>query len=129
MKTCRSPQRGIRIPRRRIREQFLLTYELKGCQKATDFLTEYYGVRRMKIILNGRKTGNGNTACYFKNKTYFTKRGLNKRTVLHELYHHLVDTKGLELSETMEEKDANSYAREFLKLSTSSRFPTRKLNL
>lgn len=106
----------IRIPRKKVRERFLLIYELKGCQKATDFLTEYYGVRRMKIILNGRKKGNGNTACYYENKAYFTKRGLNKRTALHELYHHLVDTEGLELSETMEEKDANSYARDFLKL-------------
>jgi hypothetical protein len=116
----------IRIPRKKVRERFLLIYELEGCQKATDFLTECYGVRRMKIVPNGRKVGNGDSACYIENKAYFTKRGLNKRTVLHELYHHLVDTKGLELSETMEEKDANSYAREFLKLSTSSRFLTRK---
>jgi len=116
MKTPRSPKRGIRIPRKKIREQFLLTYELKGCQKAIDFLTEYYGVRRMKIILNGRKTGNGNTACYYENKAYFTKRGLNKRTVLHELYHHLVYANGLEIPKTKEERAANSYARDFLSL-------------
>jgi hypothetical protein len=36
----------VRVPRKRIRERFLLTYELKGCQRATDFLTEYNGVRR-----------------------------------------------------------------------------------
>jgi len=83
----------IRIPRKRIREKFHLTYELKGCQKAVDFLTEYYGVRRMRIILNGRKVGNRDDACYFENKAYFTKRGLKKRTVLHELYHHLVTLK------------------------------------
>jgi hypothetical protein len=51
----------IRIPSKRVREEFLITYELEGCQKATDFLTEYYGVRRMKIVLNGRKVGNGCT--------------------------------------------------------------------
>jgi hypothetical protein len=55
----------IRIPRKKVRERFLLIYELEGCQKATDFLTEYYGIRRMKIVLNGRKVGNGDSACYF----------------------------------------------------------------
>jgi hypothetical protein len=33
-----------------MREKFLIAYELKGCQRA---LTEYYGVRRMIIILDG----------------------------------------------------------------------------
>jgi hypothetical protein len=105
----------IRIPPKRIREKFLLIYELEGCQKAVDFLTEYYGVKRMRIILNGRKVGNGDRACYFENKAYFTKRGLMKRTVLHELYHHLVEMKGLELPERIEEKQANRYASEFVK--------------
>ena len=105
----------IRIPRKKIREQFLLIYKLKGCQKALDFLTEYYSVKRMRIILNGRKVGKGYEAYYLKNKAYFTKRGLNKRIALHELYHHLVDAKGLELSETREEKNANSYASGFLR--------------
>jgi hypothetical protein len=45
----------VKVPPRRIREKFLIVYELEGCQKAVNFLTEYYGVRRMKIILNGRK--------------------------------------------------------------------------
>jgi hypothetical protein len=105
----------IRVPPKRIRERFLIIYELKGCQKATDFLTEYYGVRRMKIVLNGRKVGNGDRACYFENKAYFTKRGLKRRTVLHELYHHLAYSKGMEKPERIEEKEANSYAKEFLK--------------
>jgi hypothetical protein len=30
------------IPSKRVIEKFLLTYELKGCQKAVNFLTEYY---------------------------------------------------------------------------------------
>jgi hypothetical protein len=107
----------IRVPRKRIREKFHLTYELKGCQKAVDFLTEYYGVRRMRIILNGRKVGNGDRACYFESKAYFTKRGLKKRTVLHEFYHHLVKIKRLELPERIEEKQANGYASEFVKKS------------
>jgi len=104
----------IRVPPKRIREKFLIAYELQGCQKAVDFLTEYYGVRRMRIILNGRKVGNGYTAYYFENKAYFTKRGLKKRTVLHEFYHHLVKMKGLELPEQIEERQANNYAKRLL---------------
>jgi len=84
----------IRIPHKRIREKFILKYDLEGCQKAVNFLTQYYSVRRMKIILNGKKVGNGYIAYYFENKAYFTKRGLKKRTALHELYHHLVKMKG-----------------------------------
>jgi hypothetical protein len=39
------------IPSKRVIEKFLLIYELEGYQKAVDFLTEYYGIRRMKIVL------------------------------------------------------------------------------
>jgi hypothetical protein len=104
----------IRIPAKRVRERFLIVYELEGCQKAVDLLTEHYGVRRMKITLDGRKVGNGNIAIYFQNKAYFSKRGLKKRTVLHELYHHLAYVSGLDVSKTKEERAANSYARDFL---------------
>jgi hypothetical protein len=69
----------------------------------------------MRIILNGRKVGNGDSACYFESKAYFTKRGLNKRTVLHELYHHLVYSEGIEKANRVEEKEANGFAREILR--------------
>jgi hypothetical protein len=105
----------IRVPSKKVRERFLLIYELEGCQKAVDFLTRYYGVRKMRIILNGRKVGDGDIAVYFQNKAYFTKRGLKKRTVLHEIYHHLVDANGLDISKRIEEKAANRYARDFLR--------------
>jgi hypothetical protein len=104
----------IRLPSRKIREKFLLIYELEGCQKAVDFLTEYYGVRRMKIILDGRKVGKGCVAAYFENRAYFAKKGLTKRTVLHELYHHLVYVGDLEMSRRSEEREANSFARNSL---------------
>ena len=55
--------------------------------------------------------GNGDVAVYFENKAYFTKRGLTKRTTLHELYHHLVYANGLDMPKRTEEKAANSYAR------------------
>jgi len=75
---------------------------------------KYSGVKRMKTKLNGRKVGNRCFASYFQNRAYFTKRGLTKRTVLHELYHHLASVNGLESSKRREEKDANSYVRGFL---------------
>jgi hypothetical protein len=68
----------------------------------------------MKIILDGRKVGNGDIAVYFQNRAYFTKRGLTKRIVLHELYHHLAYANGLDVSETKEEREASSYAKSFL---------------
>ena len=104
----------IRIPSRKIRERFLLIYELEGCQKGVDFLTKYYGVRRMKIKLNGRKVGNKWVASYFQNRAYFSKRGLTKRTVLHELYHHLVYVDSLDIPKAKVEKAANHYARDFV---------------
>ena len=104
----------IRIPSKRVTERFLLIYELEGCQKGIDYLTEYYGIRRMRIVLDGKKVGNGDIAVYFENKAYFTKKGLNKRTVLHELYHHLVYVNGLDLPKTREERAANGYAKDFL---------------
>jgi hypothetical protein len=104
----------MRLPSGRIREKFLLVYELEGCQKAVDFLTGYYGVRRMRIILDGRRVGNGNIASYFENKAYFTKRGLTKRTVLHELYYHLAYINDVEIPERIEERAANRFARVFL---------------
>jgi hypothetical protein len=72
----------------------------------------------MKIKLNGRKVGNGDIAVYFENKAYFMKRGLTKRTVLHELYHHLVYAKDFNLPEKTEERVANDYARDFLSKSS-----------
>jgi hypothetical protein len=106
----------IRVPPKRIREKFLITYELHGCQKAINYLTEYYGVRKMKLILDGKRVGKGYSGYYLKNKAYFTKRGLTKRIILHELYHHLIDAKGLEMPIRKEEREANNYTIGFLKL-------------
>jgi hypothetical protein len=105
---------NIRLPPKRTREKFHIIYELEGCRKAIDFLTEYYSVGRMEIILNGRKVGNHYYACYVKDKAYFKKRGLRKKTVLHEFYHHLVKEKGIELADRLEERQAISYAIQFL---------------
>ena len=75
----------IKIPPKKLREEFRLIYELKGCQKAINFLTDYYKVKKMKIVLNGRKVGNKDVACYSENKAYFTKRSLRKLIILHEV--------------------------------------------
>jgi hypothetical protein len=106
------------IPSKRVVEEFSLTYELKGCQKAVNVLTRYYGIRRMKIVVDGRKVGNGDEACYYENKAYFTKKGLNKRNVLHELYHHLAYVNDWDVSEGKEERQANRYARKVLRKTT-----------
>jgi hypothetical protein len=111
----------IRVPSRKMRERFFLVYELEGCQKAVNFLTEYYGIRRMRIILDGRKVGNGDIAVYSENKAYFTKRGLTKRTVLHELYHHLIYVNDLDMTGTREETAANSYSKAFMSRHSISR--------
>lgn len=85
-------------------ENFFLAYELEGCQKAVNLLTECYGVRKMKIILDGRKVINGYLCDYFEDIACFTEKGLKKRNVLHELHHHIVENKGLEFSEKSNQK-------------------------
>ena len=69
----------------------------------------------MKIELNGKKVGKNCVAYYFENKATFKKEGLNRKTVLHELYHHLVASKGFQKTERVEEKESNFYSRTFLK--------------
>jgi hypothetical protein len=57
--------------------------------------------------------GNGDIAVYFESKVYFTKKGLTKRTIMHEFYHHLVEAEGLQMPLRIEEKEANAFSREF----------------
>ena len=102
------------IPSRKVCEEFYLTYELKGAQKAVDVLSRYYGIRRMKIIVDGRRVGNNDKACYDEYVAYFKKRGLNKRNVLHEFYHHLAYVFDWDISESREEMEANRYSRVFV---------------
>ena len=109
----------VRVPNRKVREKFLLIYELEGCQKAVNYLTRYYGIRRLNIIVDGRrvmrtKTHKTYSAHYYRNKAYFTRRGLTKRLVLHELYHHIVEAYGLNMILSEEERGANRFAIEFL---------------
>ena len=80
-----------------------------------DFLTDYYNVRRMRIVLDGRRVPRKCCGVYFANKACFKREGLNKRVVLHEIYHHLVEAKGFEMPIRKEEKEANDYANCFLK--------------
>ena len=102
------------IPSRKVREQFRLMYELKGAQKAVDLLSRYYRIKRMKIIVDGRKVGNNDDACYYDYVAYFKKRGLNKRNVLHEYFHHLAYVYDLDLSDSREEREANRYVKNIL---------------
>ena len=99
------------IPSRKVREEFRLTYELKGAQKAVNYLSRYYGIRRMKIVVDGRRVGNDDEACYYDYVAYFKKKGLNRRNVLHEFFHHLAYVYDLGYSEGREEREANRYAK------------------
>ena len=103
----------MKLPSKKIIEEFHLTYELSGAQKGIDVLARYYGVHRMRILLDGRRVGKGDEASYFQNKAFFTKKGLTRANVLHEFYHHLVD--GLELSESREEREADRFTREMFR--------------
>jgi hypothetical protein len=105
----------LRIPPKKVCEKFLLIYELEGCQKAVNYLASYYGIKTMKIVLDGKKVGKKSwKACYDNGKAYFKKEELNKRTVLHEFYHHTVAVYPLEMNLSEEEKEANRFAREVL---------------
>jgi hypothetical protein len=108
-------QLSVKLPPKNVREKFLIIYELEGCKKAVNFLTEYYEVKKMKIVLDSKKVGKNYLGSYLRNTACFKKDGLRKRIVLHELYHHLVEVKRVELPLRREEKEANNYARHFLK--------------
>ena len=70
-----------RIPCKKTREQFVLTYELYGAQKAIDFLSKFYRFKRMRIVVDGRKAGKGNEASYDSETytAYFRKRAVDKK--------------------------------------------------
>ena len=99
------------IPSNKVCEEFYLTYELEGAHKAVDLLSRYYDIRSMEIVVDGRKVGNNDKACYDENVAYFKKRWLNKRNVLHEFYHHLAYVFELGTSDIREEREANRYSR------------------
>ena len=69
----------------------------------------------MRIVL-GKKVGRNCLGFYLKNTACFTKNGLRKRIVLHELYHHLIEVMSLEMPPKTEEKEANRYSKAFFKL-------------
>lgn len=70
------------IPPKTVCEEFSLVYELEGAQKAINFLSKYYGIKRMKIIVDGRRAGRNNLAYYLENNAYFTKNVLEKNSLL-----------------------------------------------
>jgi hypothetical protein len=103
----------IRTPSKKVCSEFRLAYELNGAQKGVDVLTGYYGIRRMKVVVDGRRISKKKSwqAEYCRGKGYFKKRRLNRRLVLHELYHHVVECMELDMTRTQEESLANEFAR------------------
>lgn len=69
----------------------------------------------MRIVLDGRKVERSCLGFYLKNTAFFTKKGLRKRIVLHELYHHLIEKKGLDIRLRTEENEANRYSKEIFR--------------
>ena len=105
---------SVKLPPSRIREDFLIIYEIEGCKKAVNYLSKYYGVRRMRIVLDGKKVGEWYLGMYLKNCAYFKKEGLKRKIVLHEFYHHLIETSGIDISINVEEREANNFSKKFL---------------
>jgi hypothetical protein len=52
---------------------------------------------------------------YLKNRAYFKKREIRKRLVLHGLFHHLVEAKGLTMPLREEERRADEFARNVMR--------------
>jgi len=73
----------------------------------------------MKVVVDGRRVGNGDEACYNNYVAYFSKRGLNKRNVLHELYHHISYVSNWEMSDRTEERKANKYVKSVFEIANS----------
>ena len=105
----------IRVPSKQVLERFRLTYELEGAQKAVNVLTDYYRIPKMKLIVNGRRVTRGCDGIYFENIACFTKKGLNRQNILHELYHHIVKNLGLEIPENKEEREAERFVNRIIK--------------
>ena len=105
----------IRVPSKRVLERFRLTYELEGAQNALNVLTDYYRIPKMKLIVNGRRVTRGCDGIYFEGAACFTKSGLNKQNVLHELYHHIVENLGFEIPENKEEREAERFVNRIIK--------------
>ena len=105
----------VKIPPKRVREEFALACKLRGYQRGIDLLSAYYCVKKMKVVLDGRRVGNGDLACYHRNKAYFSRKGLNESNLLHEFCHFLLEKKSFEMPVGTEEREANNYAREFLR--------------
>ena len=68
----------------------------------------------MKIVVDGRRVGNNDEACYYDYVAYFKKKGLNRGNVLHEFFHHLAFVYDLGYSDSREEREANRYVKRIL---------------
>lgn len=103
------------LPVKRVIAKFNEVYELEGAQKAINLLTRYYHVRKLRIVLDGRRVPRQCCAVYFEDTAYFRREGLRRRVVLHEAYHFFVEAQGYDLGSCTEEKEANAFASRFLK--------------
>lgn len=70
----------------------------------------------MKISFDGKRVGRKYVAYYENNIARFKRKGLTKRTVLHEFCHHVANIKGLVMTLTEEEKQARLYSQSFMRI-------------
>jgi hypothetical protein len=110
----------LRFPSRKACRLFHLTYELEGAQRAVNYLTRYYRVKRLKLVVDGRKViatraHKKYAAHYYRSRAYFVKKFLKRKIVLHELFHHLIDQKQITMPLRQEERDAERFARFVMK--------------
>ncbi|MFB0502697.1 MAG: hypothetical protein ACETWE_02595 [Candidatus Bathyarchaeia archaeon] len=78
----------------------------KELRRLTAFLARYYKIRRMKVVVGGRRVANSDEALHDDDTctAYFKKKGIDKFNVLHEFYHHLVYVNGWDISEKREKR-------------------------
>ena len=84
---------------------------MKDCDAV--MFRSYWKNADVRVTSYDDEVGKRYIACYIANKAYFKKRGLKKKTVLHEFYHHLIEAIGLNLTLEEEEKEACFFSRSF----------------
>jgi hypothetical protein len=67
------------------------------------------------MILDGRRVAKDSECDYLDSVARFTKTGLNKQNILHELYHHIIEHLEIEISEKKEEKEAEIFVNHYRK--------------
>lgn len=113
----------MRIPSKQILKKFDSLMNL-DIEKAVYLLCNYYKVPRVNLIFDGRKVGDGHYGCFDWEGVptiILNYSHLTDRTVLHEFFHYVSWIRKYGFSEKEDEREANRFAREFLKSMKATR--------